>query len=183
MASDFGDESGEKILDDAARLGLRAGEDAVRKRQIHIAEACRNAEEAVDRQAEEALRVPDGASEWAKLDMSEFAQEEGYEETKAAIEGEMDAQGVETAWFADQANGKEYLLFRVKDAPQVKEGLESVSKKTLNERDEPRGEMRDERPLELRAEQARRASEALESERAKGRVRAREPRFQENRTR
>lgn len=186
MAGDFGDESGEKLFDFMVRFGERMGEDAMRRHAHKLQAAFENARSGTRVEP----RGADAAVEWAKLDMHEFQEIEGYDEVKGVVETRLRANGVEPAWFQDQAAGKEYLLFRIAEAQQVWDSLDELSRET--EGAESRAseqlkkdldEKRDSRPLEEKAKEAREAADALEREAGRSRQRVRGPRFQEARSR
>lgn len=186
MASDFGDESGEKLFDFMVRFGERMGEDAMRRHANKLQTAFENAKRKTQTESREA----DAAVEWAKLDMREFQNIEGYDEIKGIIETKLRANGVEPAWFQDQAAGREYLLFRIVEAQQVWDSLDELARETegAESRASKRlkkdlGEKRDSRPLEEKAKQAREAADALEREAGKPQQRVHGPRFQETRAR
>ena len=180
MASDYGDESGEKMLDNFTRFCELKGERAMRERAYRLQDAFDHAKSGT--KAHEVIGEGEQARvEWAKLDMKEFQAIEGYDEIKQVIEAKMRAHGVEPTWFEDKEAGKEYLLFRVVDAQEVWDGFDELSRETetaaekaaerakgrvAEERDKAG---RDERPLEERAREAREAAAALESERNPGR--------------
>lgn len=182
MASDYGDESGEKMLDSFTRFAERRGEFAMRQRAYAFQKACRNATETAREQGGLGP-APEEAPEWAKLDMHEFRAIEGYEDIKQIIEAKLDAHGVEPQWFTDEQAGKEYLLFRVRDAREVwasfneleqeTQGIAERASERAKEKVQSKALGKDERPLEERAAQAREASKVLEDERApsKGRER------------
>ena len=188
MASDYGDESGEKMLDNFTRFCEFKGEAAMRERARKIQDACDHAK---SRSKAHGV-VEDGGErrvEWAKLDMAEFRAIDGYDDIKQIIEAKLRAHGVEPAWFEDKEAGKEYLLFRVVDAQEVWDSFDELSdeaetaaEKAAEKAKERVRANRDERPLEVRAQQAREASAALEAERSGARAQAREPRFQELRS-
>ena len=73
MASDFGDESGEKLFDFMVRLGERVGGDAMRRHAGKLQAAFENAKGGTQVEPRDA----DAAVEWAKLDMHEFQEIEG----------------------------------------------------------------------------------------------------------
>ena len=171
MAGDYGDEAGEKMIDDFMRFGERMGERAMYERAHRIQRAFENATQAAKRSAGQE------APEWAKLDMAEFRRIEGYDGIKGIIEAKLAARGVESAWFADPKTGKEYLLFRITDAREVWSSFDELGREAgragelaaealrRRERAEPE-KGRDERPLDERAASARGAAEALEAQRA-----------------
>ena len=177
MASDYGDEAGEKMVDDFMRFGERMGERAMYERAHRIQRACENATREAMRSAGGDAPEPSESPEWAKLDMAEFRRIEGYDGIKGIIEAKLAARGVESAWFADPKTGKEYLLFRIADAREVWSSFDELGReagragelaaKALRRRERAEPEKgRDERPLDERAASAREAAEALEAQRA-----------------
>ena len=177
MASDYGDEAGEKMVDDFMRFGERMGERAMYERAHRIQRACENATREAMRSAGGDAPEPSESPEWAKLDMAEFRRIEGYDGIKGIIEAKLAARGVESAWFADPKTGKEYLLFRIAAAREVWSAFDELGREAgragelaaealrRRERAEPE-KGRDERPLDERAASVRGAAEALEAQRA-----------------
>lgn len=193
MASDYGDDAGEKMIEDFMRFGERMGERAMYRRAGQIRRAFENATGAA-REAAGGNGAAEHPAEWAKLDMAEFQRIEDYAGIKEIIEEKLKAHGVDSAWFAEPATGREHLLFRIADAKEVWLSFDELSRETgaaceraaadLAKRDvREAAEARDERPLEVRAEQARAASSALEAEGATTRAPSRGPRMQEVRAR
>lgn len=177
MADDYGDDSGQKILDDLTRFAERVGAAAMIRRADGLHAALEHAKSTT---AQEKTRGGAAPVEYAKLDMHEFRALEGYDDIKKIIEAKLRVHGVDAAWFADEQLGKEYLLFHVSDAQEVWQGLDELSRETESakakalERLRREAErVRDERPLEECAKEARKASEALEGERGHARVRER----------
>ncbi|MDJ1650019.1 MULTISPECIES: hypothetical protein [Gordonibacter] len=127
MSSDYGDDAGEKMIDDFVRFGERMGEKAMYERAGRIRRAFENATRAAREAGAGGSPEGRGAPEWAKLDMSEFQGIEGYEGIKGAIEAKLGARGVESAWFSDPATGREHLLFRVADAREVWRSFEELA--------------------------------------------------------
>lgn len=125
MASDFGDESGEKMLDNFERFAERMGEEAMRRRAEQFIEACEHAKSAASGKG-----APGEDAEWAKLDMREFQEIDGYDELKPIIDAKLDAHGADHAWFTDPKTGKEYLLFEIKDAREVWASFDELSKES-----------------------------------------------------
>lgn len=193
MASDYGDEAGEKMVDDFMRFGERMGERAMYERAHRIQRACENATREAMRSAGGDAPEPSESPEWAKLDMAEFRRIEGYDGIKGIIEAKLAARGVESAWFADPKTGKEHLLFRIADAREVWDSFDRLGREAgaaaekaaerlrASARDdrggreerraggrEPSGSpaLADSRPLEERAEHARGAAAALEAQRS-----------------
>lgn len=125
MASDFGDESGEKMLDNFERFAERMGEEAMRRRAEEFIQACEHAKSATA-----GKDAPGGDAEWAKLDMREFQGIEGYDELKPIIDAKLDAHGADHTWFTDPKTGREYLLFEIKDAREVWASFDELSKES-----------------------------------------------------
>ena len=182
MASDYGDDAGEKMIEDFMRFGERMGERAMYRRAEQIRRAFENATGAA-REAAEGNGTAEHPAEWAKLDMAEFQGIEDYAGIKETIEEKLRTHGVDSAWFAEPATGCEHLLFRIADAKEVWLSFDELSRETdaacgraaaeLAKRDaRAAARPRDGRPLAVRAEQARSASEAIEAARA-GEARAR----------
>lgn len=118
MASDYGDDAGEKMIDDFMRFGERMGERAMYRRAERLKLAFENATD----KARGAAAADGGRAEpaeWAKLDMAESQKIEGYEGIKDIIEAKLRARSVDSAWFAEPGTGKEHLLFRIADAKEV----------------------------------------------------------------
>lgn len=191
MAEDFGDDSGEKMLDNFSRFAERAGVEAMRARADAISRACEHAKAS----ASEKGAPWNEPTEWAKLDMHEFREIEGYDELKPIIDAKLDAHGADHAWFQDERAGKEYLLFRIKDAQEVWDSFDELSHESTEAKeraseaakrdiDRSRAKKRDERPLDERADAARRASKELEREGgARSREHARGHRARKDRSR
>lgn len=127
MASDFGDDSGEKMLDNFNRFAERMGEEAMRRRAEKFIQACEHAKSA----SAKGGNGSDEPTEWAKLDMREFQDIEGYDELKPIIDGKLDAHGADHTWFTDPKTGKEYLLFRIRDAREVWNSFDELSKESV----------------------------------------------------
>lgn len=130
MASDYGDEAGEKMLDNFMRFGERMGERAMYARADRMQHAFQNATRAARGTARKATPDREVSPEWAKLDMAEFREIEDYDGIKGIIEDKLKAHGVESTWFSDPASGKEYLLFRIADAQEVWRSFDELSHET-----------------------------------------------------
>lgn len=187
MSSDYGDDAGEMMFNYLVRLGERVGGDAMRQHAQRLSSACERACEGIG--GEKGESIPERpADEWAKLDMSEFQEIGAYEETKAVIEGRLAEAGIDPTWFQDPKTGTDYLLFKVRDAREVRQCFDGLSGETLDAASRAAektglGSERDARPLGDRAAEARRASDQLESERGGARRWEREPRFEGSRAR
>lgn len=193
MASDYGDDAGEKMIEDFARFGERMGERAMYDRAKRMEAAFEKARDAARATPAEG-GTREEPVEWAKLDMAEFQEIEDYAGIKGIIEAKLRAHAVDSAWFVEPATGREHLLFRVADAREVWLSFDELSRETDAACERAAAELakreareaagaRDERPLEARAGQARAAASALEAEGATTRAATRGPRMQEVRAR
>ena len=167
MASDFGDESGEKMLDSNARIVERWGESAIRRRAWELKGACEQASERAEAAFETPATDEDPAPAWARLDMSEVKDAGDWEQTRPRIEEALRAHSVEPVWLDDAEAGRTELLFRIEDARQVSSAFDDLGERVSRDAEHPK----DDRPLDERARQARQASEALETQRATTRER------------
>ena len=87
MATDFGDESGEKLFDWVLRIGQDASEQAMLASAEKLKNALRNARwERRGKGPEDAAEQP---SEWAKLSMEQFASLPEYRSIKEIIAGKL----------------------------------------------------------------------------------------------
>lgn len=170
MATDFGDESGEKLFDWVLRIGQDASEQAMLASAERLKDALRNARgEIGGKGPEDAAGQP---SEWAKLSMGQFASLPEYRSIKEIIDGKLAGEGIEHAFFEDK--GKEHLLFKVEDAPSVSRAFGDLEKqadialdRALEACGKTREQIRDAQPLEERAASARESAKAMEAARGK----------------
>ena len=148
MATDFGDESGENLFDWVLRIGQDASEQAMLASAEKLKNALRNARgEIGGKGSEDTAERP---AEWAKLNMEQFASLPAFFEDK----------------------GKEYLLFKMEDAPHVSRAFADLEKQTdialdraLEARGKTREQIRDAQSLEERAASARESAKAMEAAR------------------
>lgn len=163
MPSDYGDDSGERLVDWMLRIGQEAGEAAMAASAERLADALRNAR---GRVAEEAESEPEGArreAQWAKLNMHEFEELPEFESIKELIGERLNGVSVEHAFHND---GKaEFLVFKVEDAPEIDEVFGSLEKDAANAMEKAKEALgpartRDAERLSVKAEQARAASAA-----------------------
>ena len=173
MPSDFGDESGEKLLDWMMKVGQDASEAALLSSAERLKAAFRNARGEVSGVAD--AKTEEKAVEWAKLRLAEFEALPEYATIREAIDARLDAQKVEHDFFTD-SSGHDFLLFRVEDAPDVSRAFEDLEEqtdrafgKTLESRGLTREKIREAEPLEERAASARKSSKAIEATRSKER--------------
>ncbi|WP_165247206.1 hypothetical protein [Adlercreutzia sp. ZJ141] len=118
MASDFGDEAGEKLFDWMLRIGQDAGEKAMTVSVKKFKEALRNARV----KAKTPERTGD---DWAKLNMAEFKDLPEYDAIKDILSDKLKADGVEHDFYEDNAC-ESWLLFRVIDAQDVSRAFEEL---------------------------------------------------------
>lgn len=130
MAGDYGDEAGEKMLDNFTRYGERMGERAMYARASQMQKAFQNATLAAREKSGTAMPTREVSPEWAKLDMAEFREIEDYDGIKGIIEDKLGSHGVDTTWFSDPATGKEYLLFRIADAREMWQSFDELARET-----------------------------------------------------
>lgn len=164
MASDYGDDSGEKLVDWMLRIGQDAGGEAMSECAQKLADALRNARGAVS-QGEEA---PEAGAEgieqkWAKLNMRDFKDLPEYSSIRELIDERLSEASIEHAFHEDDKG--EFLVFRVQDAPDVDEvfaNLEKEADEALGKAKErlPIAKSRDAERLAVKAEQAKAASAA-----------------------
>lgn len=191
MASDYGDEAGEKLFDWMMRVGQDAGTQAMDAAADKFASALHHAKgghAAADKET-----TAEKGVEWGKLDMAEFKEIDGYPELKDILSNKLKSAHVEHTFFEDTKTGREYLLFRMEDAPQLAKSFDELIAQTDKAKSDVRERLvaargkdkahgRDMQPLDERAVDARKASEALEAQRGGAQTRTHEPRFQENRS-
>lgn len=171
MPSDFGDESGEKLFDWMLKVGQDASEAALLSSAERLKGAFRSVRGEIGQMAEGAP-ASEKTPEWGKLSMAEFEALPEYATIKEAIDSRLDAQKIEHDFFTDK-DGRDFLLFRLEDAPDVSDAFKDLEEQTdhavdkaLEERGKTREEARDSEPLEERAANARQASKALDDARS-----------------
>ena len=157
MASDFGDESGEKMLDNFERFAERMGEEAMRRRAEEFIQACEHTKSAAA-----GKDAPGGDAEWAKLDMREFQVIEGYDELKPIIDAKLDAHGADHTWFTAPKTSREYLLFEIKDAREVWASFDELSKESSDAKE------RASENLKREVEKARDGRSGRDAEKSRG---------------
>ena len=171
MTNDFGDDSGEKLVDWMIRIGQDAGEAAMMASGERLASAFRRArgEDAIEGGAEPGRSV----AEWAKLDLSEFTALPEYETIRQVIDEKHSREGIRHE-FAPMPEG-EHLVFMVEDAPAVNEAFKDLEKTTRasaqrvgKELSQMRERIKGE-PIAEKAARAREASSRLEAAKGKSR--------------
>lgn len=162
MASDFGDESGEKLFDWFLRMGQNMTEDAILASAEKLKDAIKNLRGNI---AEDAPDQADEVREFARLNMSEFEELPDYESLREIIDKRLTDAAIEHD-FA-KVDGHDHLVFRVVDAPEVDEvfaqleaDVDRCAESAIEERNHELEHERDEEPLESKALAAREASKA-----------------------
>lgn len=179
MPSDFGDESGEKLVNWMLAIGQDAGDSLMCSSAEKLKSAFHKARagSTVLGEAGEggALDMGDGAPEWAKLSMRDFEELPEYGSLKEIIGEQLERSAIEHDFYADK-DGREWLLFRVEDAREVSEAFHELEDQTdkaldqsLQRRGKTREQVRDEEALDVRAKAAREASKAIDETRDRAR--------------
>ena len=172
MASDYGDEAGEKLFDWMLRMGQDASQDAIRASAERLKSAIRNLRGQIDEPLTEAER--EDVRDYARLNLSEFEELPDYASLREIIE----AAAIEH----DIANidGHDHLIFKMEDAPEVDEAFKELEReadeacdRAVKERERDLNAERDEEPLEQKAAAAREAAGKAEHEMERIEVKAR----------
>lgn len=179
MADDYGDDSGQRLYDllvragsmAAQRSGLAASEAAIHDTASRLEAALAGMRNQLV--PPEAEAQGKGSPTYAKLDVRELAQVEGFAELRGIIHSDLESHGVGNG-FVDGEDGRTHLVFKVEDAPRVAECLDRLIEETkaaaaragrdargrgARERDPKRD--CDGEPLEDRGRRAREASAAM----------------------
>ena len=185
MAEDFGDEAGQKLVDWATRFamyhahigGADHGERAMREAADRLTRALESARDSLlDPAGAEVHTEGPALPEWAKLDLHEFQELDGYDEIRSAIDIRLTSSSVEHALYEE--GGHAYLLFRAQDAPRVADCFDSLATQAREAADRAAERVReqhrdverhrdinhrdrDREPLEQRAQRARESAEAI----------------------
>lgn len=138
MASDYGDEAGGKLLDWMLRIGQEAGAEAI---------------------------AAEGVPAYAKLSLEELSGLPEYATIKEVVSDKLRAASVEHHIIPGE--GRDWLLFKVEDAPEVDEAFRQLEQETGKAAERARERLseiaeRRQAPERLaeRAERAREASRA-----------------------
>ena len=135
MADDFGDDAGDKLLDWSIRLIIEHGRNNAYAHANSFSQALRSAKEQINSAARTASNETEALEElvdsqgWAKLDLHEFTGIEGWEELREILGDTLEARSLRHEWFKDDADGKEYLLFRTADARELSEAFDNLANK------------------------------------------------------
>lgn len=171
MTNDFGDDSGEKLVDWMIRIGQDAGEAAMMASGERLAIAFKRARG--DGAIEGGTEADRDVAEWAKLDLSEFASLPEYETIRQVIDEKLSREGIRHE-FAPMPEG-EHLVFMVEDAPAVNDAfkdLEKTTRASVQRAGKELSQMRERvkgEPIAEKAAHAREASSRLEAAKGKSR--------------
>ena len=156
MASDYGDEAGGKLLDWMLRIGQEAGAEAMARSARELSERLAGIRGAI---------AADGAPTYAKLSLEELSGLPEYATIKEVVSDKLRAASVEHHIIP--GGGRDWLLFKVEDAPEVDEAFRQLEQETGKAAERARERLseiaeRRQAPERLaeRAERAREASRA-----------------------
>mgnify|MGYP007081923260 FL=1 len=158
MATDFGDESGEKLFDWMLRVGQEAGQEALAKSAKGLAEAIRSTCASIEK-SEGSGDAAAKTTEWAKLSMREFEDLPEYETLADMISSQLKKEGVEHA-FANE-RGKRFLVFKANEAPSVAQAFRRIEESIPEACERAKGALAKGEPLKERAARARAAAEQI----------------------
>ena len=166
MASDYGDEAGEKLFDWMLRMGQDASQDAIRASAERRKNAIRNLRGQIDEPLAEAEH--ESVRDYARLNLSEFEELPDYASLREIIDARLDAAAIEHD--IASIDGHDHLIFKVEDAPEVDEAFKELERdadaaceRAVKERGRDLSAERDAEPLEQKAAAAREASHAYQA--------------------
>ena len=119
MASDYGDEAGEKLFDWMLRMGQDASQDAIRASAERLKNAIRNLRGQIDEPLAETEH--ESVRDYARLNLSEFEELPDYASLREIIDARLDAAAIEHD--IASIDGHDHLIFKVEDAPEVDEAF------------------------------------------------------------
>ena len=164
MASDYGDEAGGKLLDWMLRIGQEAGAEAMAHSARELSERLAGIRGTIAGGRAEAIAA-DGVPTYAKLSLEELSGLPEYATTKEVVSDKLRAASVEHHIIPGE--GRDWLLFKVEDAPEVDEAFRQLEQETGKAAERAREKLseiaeRRQSPERLaeRAERAREASRA-----------------------
>lgn len=167
MATDFGDESGEKLFDWMLRMGQDAGQDAIRDGAERLKSAIQHLRGNIGETTEQ--RAAD-APQYARLNLSEFEELPYYDSIKDLIDERFADAAIDHE--ITRIDGHDHLVFNIADTIEVDELFEDLAEEIDSTADracermkELRSVERDQEPLEEKAEAAKEASKALSESR------------------
>ena len=147
MASDYGDEAGGKLLDWMLRIGQEAGAEAMARSARELSERLAGIRGTISGGRAEAIEA-EGVPTYAKLSLEELSGLPAASVEHHIIPGE----------------GRDWLLFKVEDAPEVDEAFRQLEQETGKAAERARERLSEiaerRRAPERLAERAERAREA-----------------------
>lgn len=173
MPNDFGDDTGEKLVDWMIRIGQDAGEAAMMASAEKLAAAFRRARGDCEGVGSDRQPSAEDVRQWAMLDLREFTSLPEYETIRQVIDEKLSYEAIRHE-FAQMPDG-ERLIFLVKDAPSVNEAFKDLEKDARSSVERAGKELsrmlqhvKDE-PLKDKAARAKEASERIEAAKGKSR--------------
>ena len=164
MASDYGDEAGGKLLDWMLRIGQEAGAEAMARSARELSERLAGIRGTIAGGRAEAMAA-EGVPTYAKLSLEELSGLPEYATIKEVVSDKLRAASVEHHIIPGE--GRDWLLFKVEDAPEVDEAFRQLEQETGKAAERARERLseiaeRRQAPERLaeRAERAREASRA-----------------------
>ena len=127
MASDYGDEAGGKLLDWMLRIGQEAGAEAMARSARELSERLAGIRGTIAGGRAEAIAA-DGVSTYAKLSLEELSGLPEYATIKEVVSDKLRAASVEHHIIPGE--GRDWLLFKVEDAPEVDEAFRQLEQET-----------------------------------------------------
>ena len=127
MASDYGDEAGGKLLDWMLRIGQEAGAEAMARSARELSERLAGIRGTIAGGRAEAIAA-DGAPTYAKLSLEELSGLPEYATIEEVVSDKLRAASVEHHIIPGE--GRDWLLFKVEDAPEVDEAFRQLEQET-----------------------------------------------------
>ena len=138
MASDYGDEAGGKLLDWMLRIGQEAGAEAMARSARELSERLAGIRGTIAGGRAEAIAA-DGVPAYAKLSLEELSGLPEYATIKEVVSDKLRAASVEHHIIPGE--GRDWLLFKVEDAPEVDEAFRQLEQETGKAADRARGRL------------------------------------------
>lgn len=127
MASDYGDEAGGKLLDWMLRIGQEAGAEAMGRSARELSERLAGIRGTIAGGHAEAIAA-DGVPAYAKLSLEELSGLPEYATIKEVVSDKLRAASVEHHIIPGE--DRDWLLFKVEDAPEVDEAFRQLEQET-----------------------------------------------------
>ena len=127
MASDYGDEAGGKLLDWMLRIGQEVGAEAMERSARELSERLAGIRGTIAGGRAEAIAA-EGVPTYAKLSLEELSGLPEYATIKEVVSDKLRAASVEHHIIPGE--GRDWLLFKVEDAPEVDEAFRQLEQET-----------------------------------------------------